>query len=317
MAHSSRILFTVEVPAALAAVLLAPVAGVARAATPDPYDAAHEAESNLDYKTVVTQATEALKLANSHERLVELYRLLGTANGVLGRNDDAVDAFQRLLAIDPDHHLPRGLSPKITKPFKEAGGYWIDRPGGLGVAPNLPREVGPNKPIAVAVKLDDPLQMAANVRLSYRREGDPDYQKMEQPAGGAISLAMAPGINFTIPAAEVQARRTDYMLEVFFTALGPTGSELRTAGDAVHPLQIVVRASRDLEPVATTGNGNTLIATTTPEKKKSPAFLKKWWFWTAVGGVVVVGAALGGGLGAYYSRDTSHTDINLTSRVGP
>jgi hypothetical protein len=314
MAHSSRSLLALALPAVLAVSWLVPVGGVAQAVPADPYDAAHDAESNLDYRAVVTYSTQALKQPQNHEHMVELYRLLGTANAVLGHSDEAVDAFTRLLAIDPDHHMPRGLSPKITKPFKEAGGYWIDRPGGLGVTPNIPRDVAAGKPVPVSVKLDDPLQMTATVRFNYRREGDPDYMKMEQPAGGAISLAMAPGINFTIPGDQVPSRHADYNLEVYFTAIGPNGGELRSAGDAVHPLQITVRAVRE-EAVGTADtSGNALLASEPPPKKKSPAFLKKWWFWTAVGGVVVVGAALGGGLGWYYGRDTSHVDISVTSR---
>src|SRR5262245_55828586 len=65
----------------------------------DPYDAARDAEARLDYRGVVNHATKALEMANSHERLVNLYRLLGTANGVLGKTEDAVDAFTRLLAV--------------------------------------------------------------------------------------------------------------------------------------------------------------------------------------------------------------------------
>ncbi len=83
---------------------------------------------------------QALEQAQTHDRLVNLYQMLGSAYGVLGKNEDAVDAFTRLLAIDPDHHLPRGLSPKITKPFKEAGGFWLDRPGGLAVTPDVPHD---------------------------------------------------------------------------------------------------------------------------------------------------------------------------------
>src|SRR4051812_6362066 len=59
------------------------------AAGGDPYDAAREAEARLDYKAVIANGTAALDMANTHERLVTLYSLLGTAYGVLGRNEDA------------------------------------------------------------------------------------------------------------------------------------------------------------------------------------------------------------------------------------
>src|SRR5258706_12478677 len=81
---------------------------------PDPYEAERDAESQLNYKSVLMNASRALESAQSHEHLVQLYRMIGTANGVLGKSNDAIDAFTKLLAIDPDHKLPRGTSPKIT-----------------------------------------------------------------------------------------------------------------------------------------------------------------------------------------------------------
>lgn len=274
-------------------------------AAEDPYDAARDAESRLDYKAVIFYGNDALEKANTHERIVNLYALLGTAYAVLGRNDEAVDAFTRLLGVSPDYHLPRGLSPKVTRPFKEAGGYWLDRPGGLGVTPDLPREIAGGKPLSIAVKLDDPMTMVTNVRLSFRHQGDPEFDKLEMAAG--------PGVVFMIPAEKLPVAKADYAFELYVTALGSTGSELRQAGDGAHPLSILVRAPRD-ESVAVVV-APIVGGTTAPAQPKKP-LIKQWWLWTAVG-VVVVGAALGGGLGYYYSRDTSHIDLSLSSRTGP
>lgn len=283
-----------------------------RRAVGDPYDAARDAEARLDYKAVVTYASQALELPNTHERLVNLYRLLGTANGVLGKSDDAVDAFTKLLAIDPEHRLPRGTSPKITGPFKEAGGYWVDRPGGLQIAPTLPREMTGGQALSIAVKLDDPLQMAANVRLSYRLQGDPDFSKLE--------TAVGPTVTFNLSAEQLPARKTDYVVELFFTALSSTGSELRGAGDAAHPSSIAIRAKggSDTTVVTTTTTTptGTVVVTTTQRPVKKP-LVKQWWLWTAVG-VVVVGVAVGASLGWYYTRpDGSHTDADITTKIGP
>jgi hypothetical protein len=269
----------------------------------DPYEAARAAEARLDYRAVINNAKAALELSNnSHERLVKLYELLGTANGVLNKVEEAVDAFTHLLAIDPEYHLPRGLSPKVTKPFKEAGGFWLDRPGGLSVVPTLPHEIAAGQTLTVTVKLDDALTMATNVRLSYKREGDPDFTKVETPVG--------PNITFNIAGDRLPVRGADYTVELSITALSANGGELRTAGDAAHPLSVAVRVPHDnavVIPPAAVVDGNTHPAERKP-------LLKQWWLWTAVG-VVVVGAALGGGLGWYYSQDRSHVGLTISSSV--
>lgn len=312
MAHSARSTYYSTFFASLFFVFACGTAQAKPAdkAEADPYDAARDAEAQLNYKQVVIQANRALESANSHERLVNLYRMLGTANGVLGKGDDAVDAFTKLLAIDPDHHLPRGTSPKIMAPFREAGGYWVDRPKGLQVLPTLPPEIAAGKPLSIPVKLDDPLQLTANVRLSYRLQGDVEFKTLTSP--------VSPNISFLVPADQIPARPTDYNVELYFTALGSTGSELRLDGDPAAPLTIKVAGVHPNETVVvTTNNGTTTTTTTTTSEKKANPILKKWWLWTAVGAVVVVGVGLGVGLGVYYSRDTSHVDFSITSKTAP
>ena len=118
-------------------------------------------------------------MANTHERLVNLYALLGTAYGVLGKSEESADAFTHLLAIDPDHHLPRGLSPKITRPFQEAGGYWLDRPGGLAVTPTMPREIAAGKPVTdlgqVGRSVEDGDQRSPQLSARGRRPSTPSW----------------------------------------------------------------------------------------------------------------------------------------------
>jgi hypothetical protein len=272
----------------------------------DPLGAARDAEGRLDYKGVIVHAQAALEQPQSHENLVALYQMLGTAYGVLGKSDQASDAFTKLLGIEPAFTLPRGLSPKVTRPFREAGGYWLDRPKGLQVLPGLPTEISVGKALALSVRLDDPLSMATNVRVSYRFQGDTEYKKLE--------AAVSPNISMTIPAEQIQPRAGgDYNVELFVTALSARGGELRQAGDPGHPLTVLVRGPKENLVVITNDKGQTVVV----QKQKKP-LIKQWWLWTAVGAVVVVGAALGGGLGYYYGRpDTTHVDVNLSSKVVP
>jgi hypothetical protein len=291
----------------LALLFLGTTSVYAKGGAADPYDAAREAEGRLDYKAVLRNASTALESAQSHDRLVNLYQMLGTACALLGKSGEAVDAFTKLLAIDPDRKLPRGTSPKIAKPFQEAGGYWVDRPGGLQLSPTLPREINAGKALSVPIKLDDPLNMAVGVRTSYRAQGDVEFKNIE--------TAISPAMTVTIPPEQIPSKPNDYVFELFFTAVSSNGSELRQAGTAANPLSIAVRSlASDNAIVTTTTSGGTVV-TGGPVKPKKP-LIKQWWFWTAIGAVIVVGAAVGGGVGWYYTKpDTSHTDITLSSRT--
>ena len=160
----------------------------------DPLEAAREAARNLKYAKVVTHATRALELPdNSHDVMVELYELLGIAHAATGDEEAAVDAFKRLLAVSPEHKLRSGLSPRITTPFKEAGGYWIDRPGGLKVEVSVPPEVLPNADVTLNVAITDPLGMATNTRLRYRRASSTEWIDLELPAAGSLAYSI-PGV---------------------------------------------------------------------------------------------------------------------------
>ncbi len=286
-------------------------AGAARAKGPpdaaDPYEAARDAQEKLDYKTVIREGSRALDGPLAHDKLINLYQMLGTAYAALGKTEPAIDAFTRMLAIDPDHHLPRGTSPKINGPFREAGGYWVDRPGGLQVQPTLPREILAAKPLAIPIKLDDPLQMTATVRMNYRLAGDPDFNVAEAP--------VATGLIMNIPEEKIVERTGDYALEIYFTALSAKGGELRFNGDPGHPLTITVHGKKEVVVPPPLMAQTFYNDQPRQEKRKPPAFLKKWWFWTAIGAGVAIAVGLGAGLGWYFTRDTSHIDLSVTSKT--
>ena len=304
MAHFPIVRTNALLPVAIClGLFLAPISAHAKGGA-DPYDAARDAEGRLDYKAVVRNASEALESAQTHDRLVQLYRMLGTAQGVLGKSQEAVDAFTKLIGIDPEHKLARGTSPKITTPFREAGGFWVDRPQGLTVTPTVSREIASGKSLSIPVKVDDPLNITANVRLSYRIQGDAEWKKQE--------AQMGPAVTFNLSADELPTKDNDYILEVYFAALNAQGSELRLSGEAARPLTIAVRVPGSTKVVTTTAGGDVIVQ---PAKPKKP-LIKTWWFWTIIGGVVVVGAGLGGGLGYAFGRpDTSKVDGTFSTRA--
>jgi hypothetical protein len=274
-------------------------------------EAARKAMSSLRYKVVIQEAPKALaQPGNSHDVLVELYSMLGIANGALGKSQAAADAFTKLLAIEPKYQLPSGLSPKITLPFKEAGGFWLDRPDGLSVKPSPPAQVRAKKAIAVPVAIDDALSMGKTVRLSYR-SGEADWTVLTANAAAKVS--------FEIPASAVPASPDPYDLEYTVTVLDENGGELRLAGDPTAPLKISVlpvAATRpvddrpDLVPSTQPPGGTTPV-----EPEARPSIFTKWWFWTAVGVV-----AIGGAGATYWALSGGGDDgigLTVTSEVAP
>jgi len=325
--------------AALAAVLAAPASGraaakgapAADASTGSPLDDARAAAARLKYKLALKYATEALAVPNNtHAALVEIYALLATAHATLGEPDKATDAFTRLLGIEPGFALPKGLSPKVTTPFREAGGYWIDHPDGIRLGVDLARaapEPAGGGTVAVPATLDDPLKMAERVRLHWRHAGEAEFAVAEAGAGPRVAF------DVTGPAAT---------LEVWIEAVDAHGGSLRAVGDARTPLGLGGAAAGTAGGTgagtgsgtgsgaltgggtgsgagsgalagtgAGAGAGAGLGATVAPGGGHS--LFGRWWFWTAVG-VVVLGGA---GAAYYFAGPAQGIDLRISTTVAP
>lgn len=272
--------------------------------------AVRAAAGRLAYKDVRTLAVTALATpGNSRAAMVELYRHLGTAHAVLGDEPAALDAFTRLLAIDPDHHMPAGLPPRVMSPFREAGGFWIDRPKGLTVTLTLPASAPTAVDLRVPVTLDDPLQMAATVRLRYRVRGAATFAAVDAPAVPAPTL--------TVPAAALPG---DGELELYAVAYDVNQGEVSGAGSATSPLVVTIAPPIAVVPdpavAAELGLGASAPATTVgtsgtaDDGVAGDPIYKKWWFWTAIG-VVAVGA---GGTILYLGSRDSGVDLSVSAR---
>lgn len=88
-------------------------------------DAARKAYADLTYEACRDEAKRALLEPSSKEERVEGYRLLGLCQAALEDSEAALDAFVKMLAIDPAAQLPAGLSPRFTSSYLEAKGHWV------------------------------------------------------------------------------------------------------------------------------------------------------------------------------------------------
>ncbi len=139
--------------ATIAAVALAPAVALAN----PQLERARAALDDLQFEDAYDALDEALRAGDSDlEQTVEIYRLLGEVAAALGQQDEAADAFEILLTLDPEQQLPEGVSPKISEPFENA----LSRVDGRDPL-RFSCEITSNDPMTVQVIVDsNPLDLA-------------------------------------------------------------------------------------------------------------------------------------------------------------
>src|SRR5579859_6348593 len=88
-------------------------------------DAGEAAYAGLDYDRANGIAQKVVATRGlSHEQVVRAYRLLGRTYAVLGKSQQAIDAFQKLLTYAPDEKTDSSQPPRIQEAFSDAQGFW-------------------------------------------------------------------------------------------------------------------------------------------------------------------------------------------------
>ncbi len=124
--------------------------------------------------------TRALMQApHPHAEHAAIYEQLGIAYAYLGREPDALAAFDMLLQLDPGHLLSYNLSPKVTLTFERARAQAARRPppelqiqwpNGLAVAQPLPIDLE-----VVA----DPRRLLDRATIYVKRRGEPRFSAVD------------------------------------------------------------------------------------------------------------------------------------------
>ena len=191
---------------------------------------------------------------------VRLFASLGTAYAYLGRHDDAVKAYERLLAIDPSHAVSYTLSPKATFAFEEARRNVHARPR-TTLHVTWPHDRATTaEPIPVDVEVvADHEGLLRSATLHFRLRGAEIFERIDfrlPDIGGAVRVSVPP------LAADATATR---VAEVHLEAQDEQKNVVYRFGTAAHPRPIQ-------------------LAYVPPE-----AWYTKWWVWTAVVGLVAAG----------------------------
>ncbi|MCC7381072.1 MAG: tetratricopeptide repeat protein [Deltaproteobacteria bacterium] len=188
-----------------------------------------------------------------------LYELLGIAYAYLERTDDALGAFDTLLAIDPGRAISYTLSPKVTFLFEQARGKAAARPPpSVQVSWSYDLMVGEEIPIQIEV-IADPYGFLKRAHLHHRLRGSPTFESIEivLPPPGQRTTARLPPVAADRPEA----------VELHLEALDAQGNEVLKWASAERPRDV----SLGFDPP-------------TP-------WYGRWWVWGIAGGVVAAGAA--------------------------
>lgn len=114
-------------------------------------DAARKAYADLAYEGCRDQAKTALDEPGALADRIDAYRLLGLCHAALGDTEDARAAFTKMITLDPNAELPKGLSPRFTSSYLEAKGALLGSDP-LALVLEEDRTEGKKRVVRVAVK---------------------------------------------------------------------------------------------------------------------------------------------------------------------
>ncbi len=235
---------------------------------------ARRAIEKLDYTKASTALADALSSgAYGHDELAEIYRLRGVVAATLGDTAGAIAAFRRLLALDPGATLSAGTSPKITRPFAEAGKDSHPL--------QITTETASSPPSVTVVVVSDTLGMVSGARAIVVADGHAE-DTVTAPGAARMSLALPHGKR----------------LEVRVAVLDDHGNRLVELGSASAP--IVIEHAE--VPVAVVAKPPVVVVVAPPPPHEQHSIISRWWLW---GSVAVAFGATGAifGVGA---RNAGH-----------
>ena len=233
----------------------------ARTAESKAMTSARENYQRGDAATALTYLDEAVKIKdNPRVVLMEIYRLRGQAAAVAGKNDEAVDAFKRYLALEPAADAT-GLSETAKPAFEQAHKFWEGRKP-LAIDHLPPGRIAPGKSAEIPVRVaSDPLSMVANREIRYRRQGDAKWE--------AVTIGKSKDAA-KLPPAPMPIVGKEYRMEYYVVAVNEHRGVLDSLGRPKTPLAYLVTKDEIVYP--------------------TPIY-KRWWVWTAAA-AVIAGSAI-------------------------
>jgi tetratricopeptide (TPR) repeat protein len=231
-------------------------------------DKARAELGELRYLDALATLDGALEAGTSSPaETAQIHLLLGEVQASLGHRVEAEKAFERALAIDPGLELRKGVSPKISRPFRKARRA---RRGQSALA--ISHQVVAQDPPTIAVLVQsDSLRLVAGARVTYWTAKTP--KTVDEKGTERIQIALPAGASrFTV------------------AAIDQHGNRVAEIGSAEKPLALEVAAR---EPVAAEPappeQPVQMLAEEPAEADGGTPFYASWMLWGGV--AVAIGAA--------------------------
>ncbi len=255
----------------------------------------------LYFKEALGACDAALEAGrSSRAELVQLLGYKALVAGSLGQEAEAVEAFKRLLTIDPRAKLARGYAPRIRRAYERAA-QWVAKHGAIQAAVTAPERVRRGEKLVVEARVtSDPLALAGRGRLYLRVAGGASYSAHASGAGA---------LRWSLPLDALPGLAAATSLELYVALLDESQNEVVLWGSAEAPRRIHLEggASALLAPLP--------APLPAPAPRRRP-LLRAWWFWTAVGvAVAATAVGVGVGVGARGGREVVTAPVSL--ETGP
>jgi hypothetical protein len=260
-------------------------------AAPPPADVetAESLYTKLDYDKANDVATRVLKKNNlTHDQMVRATKVQAITFAILGKDDEAKDAFLQLLIFDPEYTVDANLGPKVSAPFMEARGEYRALPSkpGIEVTPSVRSDGGQLKVIT-----RDPTKLAKKVNVGWRWTSSGDYTVTTISVGeGVVEIAAPP------------PGRT--RLDFYAQALDDRENSIFEAGSAAVPKSAFAEAG----PKA----GAVVVGGKPIRDEKKGGVLSSPIFWIITAAVVAGGAT---GAFFFFRKDDTPTSALLSPQI--
>ncbi|AGC41376.1 hypothetical protein MYSTI_00017 [Myxococcus stipitatus DSM 14675] len=149
-----------------------------------PLTRAEQLFDALAFDEAATAFQAALKAPGTREERTRAWRGLAICHAVLGQRQEAQEAFEALLVLDPGTEVKDSLGPKVQLPFQAAKAALMGRRATLTVT-----RMPDGRVVAV---LEQPRSVATEVMVAVRVPGAAGFSAVVRPPPGPVSMKAPP-----------------------------------------------------------------------------------------------------------------------------